>query len=168
MDDLLDLLKNTIVKKGSFRSSSGRELDHYVDVREGLLTSRTSYLIAQRFGQIIPKGTTKIVGKGLGARLLLGPLCLMYGLNGATVLDDKERVLHRETRSILGYVPTVNDRVLIVDDVSTTGGSLRATRNILQQTKTQIIGYAVVVKRGEIVLDAPLSYLFTDEQLLTA
>ena len=58
------------------------------------------------------------------------------------------------------------DKVAVVDDVFTTGRSLRESTSILEILESDILGCFVVVKRGEGELNYPLSYLIDLKELL--
>ena len=68
-------------------------------------------------------------------------------MNLTLVRDEPKK--HGKGGWIDGYVPNEQDKVVLVDDVFTTGGSLRKLIKILEPTKAEIIGVYVVVKRGE-------------------
>ena len=56
---------------------------------------------------------------------------------------------------------TVDDRVLIVEDVLTTGGSTRETMQVARATGAKVVGAASIVDRsgGSAQLDVPLTSL---------
>jgi orotate phosphoribosyltransferase len=65
-----------------------------------------------------------------------------------------------------GYVPTINDHVSIVDDVGTTGGSLRKIAEVVTKHAPNILAAYIVVKRGEFSLNFPLKWLFTVDEIV--
>jgi len=65
-----------------------------------------------------------------------------------------------------GHLPVEDDKILVIDDVFTTGGSLRRMTDVLTKNGGRVIGAGVVVKRGEGKMYVPLRYLLTAEDLL--
>ena len=79
----------------------------------------------------------------------------------------RERLKEHGRQSLFdGYVPTKTDCVLIVDDVLTTGSSVKETISALKTTSATIAGAVVLVKRGEVELPVPFTYILHIDELL--
>ena len=85
-----------------------------------------------------------------------------------TELSQKERVENVKNCFAVNKKELSSDmkEVVLVDDVFTTGGSLRKMIEVIRSTGAEILGCYVVVKRGEGELEVPLHYLFVAEDLL--
>jgi orotate phosphoribosyltransferase len=83
------------------------------------------------------------VGRALGVRALFAER------------QDGELMLRR------GFVIAENDRVLVVEDVLTTGGSTRETMQVARASGGQVVGAASIVNRsgGRAAFDVPFASL---------
>jgi orotate phosphoribosyltransferase len=83
------------------------------------------------------------VGRALGIRALFAER------------QDGELTLRR------GFVIAENDRVLVVEDVLTTGGSTRETMQVARASGGQVVGAASIVNRsgGQAAFDVPFASL---------
>jgi orotate phosphoribosyltransferase len=72
---------------------------------------------------------------------------------------------HGKGGFIDGYVPTEQDRLVLVDGVFTAGSSFRKILVALTPTKANVLGCYAVVKRREGELPVPVYHLFTAEDL---
>ncbi|MBN1432035.1 MAG: purine phosphoribosyltransferase family protein [Methanomicrobiaceae archaeon] len=74
-----------------------------------------------------------------------------------------ELALHQTTGYSKGelYLNGIDegDRVVIVDDVFSTGGTMKALLKGLEQKKSEVVDVLVVIKRGECDIGRPYKYL---------
>ena len=161
--NLIKILK-PFVKKGNFTLSSVIETDIYCDLKEAYGDSKILNFIADSVYNQIDKKTTCVVAKGLGGIILATAIGSRHNLK-LTAIRDKRKDYGAQ-KIIEAYSPTSEDRIAVVDDVFTTGKNLREIIEILKPTKAKIIECYVVVKRGELRLDFPLSYLIDLKELL--
>ena len=145
--ELLDLFKRMgVVSKGHFVLSSGRHSDEYWEKFRLLewprVTERLCREIAARY-----EGATveAVVGPTTGGALLaqevarqLGTRCLL----AEPALANGGRELRR------GFKLHQSERVLIVDDVLTTGLSLRETLSAVECYQPAIVGIEVLIDRS--------------------
>jgi orotate phosphoribosyltransferase len=158
-DRLIALLRDRSVLHGDFVLSSGRRSDHYVDCRrttmhaEGL--AHIGYLglaAMRRLGW-----TADAVGG-----MTLGADPVAYAIAAASHADPPEihgftvrktAKAHGAARRIEGCF-AAGSRVVVVEDVITTGGSaLDAVRAVREEGGT-VVGVLAVVDRGEGGADA--------------
>lgn len=163
--DLIQILKPLeIILREPVTLASGMTSDFYLDVKKAYGYPRALNMIAEELWERIDKRATCIATAGYGG---LSPATLIssrHNLNLTLVRDEPKK--HGKGGWIDGYVPNEQDKVALIDDVFTTGGSLRKLIEILEHIKAKIIGAYVVVKRGEGDLPIPLTYLLTSEELL--
>ncbi len=102
--------------------------------------------------------------RGMAAYLLATAISVEYGIPMVLVRDTEKG--HGLGGVIDGYAPKGTDFVSIVDDVFTTGSSLKQTINNLgNHNQTKVLGCHVVVKRGDGELSVPLTYLVDSNDL---
>ncbi|HLC77523.1 MAG TPA: phosphoribosyltransferase family protein [Candidatus Nanoarchaeia archaeon] len=160
-------LKNEIkqfLKRGSFPLASGQTANLYLDLKESYGSPILLNAIAESLYEKMPSEINCIAGMGLGAEIPAAVISSKYGKNLTIIRGE---IKNHGTKSLIeGYVPKRGDLVAIVDDVFTTGGSLRKAIEILNKTETKIEGCYVVIKRGEGTLPVPLAFLYTLDDLL--
>jgi len=144
--------------------SSGREADHYVDLRRVTLDGTAAPLV----GEVMLDLTAGLDFHAVGGLTLGADPVAVAMLHAARArgrrLDAfvvrKEGKAHGLQRRIEG--PDVTGRrVLAVEDTSTTGGSVLAAVDALRAAGAEVVAVAVVVERGaaEAVRSAGLRYL---------
>ena len=87
-------------------------------------------------------------------------------LPGTTFAEDYELEYGTATIEVLTDAFEPSDRVLVIDDVLATGGTARATADLVQRTGAQVVGFAVLLElsflNGRAKLsDLPVSALLT-------
>jgi orotate phosphoribosyltransferase len=138
--------------------------DFYIDIKKAYGYPDVLNSICGCLWEQIDRRTTCIATAGYGGLSPATVLSTRYNLKLALVRDQPKK--HGKGGWIDGHIPTKEDKVSIVDDVFTTGGSLRKIIEVLKPTEAEILGCYVVVKRGEGNLGVPLSHLFVTEDLL--
>ena len=148
---------------GKVTLSSGREADWYIDMRRLTLHHEGAPLVGRVMRQLTGDLRYDVVG---GLTLGADPVAtamLHAAADGEGFLDAcvvrKAGKAHGLQRRIEG--PDVEGRaVLVVEDVSTTGGSPLTAAEALQEAGAEVIGVAVIVDRGarEAVEEAGFEY----------
>lgn len=150
---LLDLLKKEAFFKEKVKLSSGKISTCYIDVRRISLSSKGIYLISRLIWQIIKKeDITAIGGPTLGADPIVGGVCFLAHQEGRELkgfLVRKAPKKHGRRRVIEGRELTSQDKVVIVDDVATTGSSLIDAIKKVEKTGAKIKKVIVLVDREE-------------------
>lgn len=173
-------LKKIILKDAFFKKrvvlASGKISNYYVDVRRVSLSSEGIWLISQLVWQIIKNDkVTAFGGPTLGADPIVGGVCMLAAQEGKGLkgfLVRKEPKKHGRQNLIEGKELTSKDRVVIVDDTATSGGSLIKTIEALKNDDIKVVKAIVVVDREEGAqenlgkLNCPLVSLFTKTELL--
>lgn len=150
-DRLLELIVDLAVVHGKVTLSSGREADWYIDMRRLTLHHEGAPLVGRVMRQLTGDLRYDVVGGlTLGADPVAAAM-LHAASAGEGFLDAcvvrKEGKAHGLQRRIEG--PDVAGRaVLVVEDVSTTGGSPLTAAEALQEAGAEVIGVAVIVDRG--------------------
>ncbi len=144
--ELLDMFQQLgVVSNGHFVLSSGRHSNEYWEKFRLLEWPRvTEQLCLQITSKYKQSGIEAVIGPTTGGALLaqevarqLDTRCLL-----AEPAPDGGRELRR------GFVLHTSERVLIVDDVITTGLSLRETLSAIERFQPEIIGIEVLIDRS--------------------
>ncbi len=152
-NDILKIFKETnALLKGHFKLSSGYHSDIYLQcalvMQYPELNSLISTLIADRFrGDKIDVVISPAIGGiilGYEVAKKLGARAIFAERSG----NEKKMQFRR------GFRIETNEKVLLVEDVITTGGSLREIIDLLKEFKVEIIGVASIIDRsnGEVKL----------------
>ena len=163
-NELLDQIKTKAVVRGSFTLSSGQQADWYVDLRRVLLDGHAAPLA----GRVMLDLTAGLAFDAVGG-LTLGAdpvaTAMMHAAAGRgrdlnAFIVRKEGKAHGLQRRIEG--PDVaGQRVLAVEDTSTTGNSVLTAVEALTGAGAEVVGVAVVIDRGAraLVEERGLPYL---------
>ncbi|MCZ2821800.1 orotate phosphoribosyltransferase [Modestobacter sp. VKM Ac-2977] len=150
-DRLLELIVDLAVVHGRVTLSSGQEADWYIDLRRVTLHHEAAPLVGRVMRQLTGDLRYDVVGGlTLGADPVAAAM-LHAASDGEGFLDAcvvrKATKAHGMQRRIEG--PDVAGRtVLVVEDVSTTGGSPLTAVEALQEAGAEVLGVAVIVDRG--------------------
>ena len=147
MNLVKELKKKNILKFGDFTFRSGIKSTYYYDIKEALGNPKLLGLMTNGLVKIVPKVATCIAGSGYGGITLAS--LVAYKLKLPLVLIRDKTKLYGTKKSIDGYVPTTKDKVCIVDDVFTTGSSIKETKEKLAVTKVKFTKAIVVLDRSK-------------------
>lgn len=138
---------------------SGEESNFYADIKRAYGDPELLAAMAGATIENLDPRTTCIAASGYGG-VPLGVVISQLSSLPLTLVRDVEKK-HGRIGMIEGYVPGDQDMVALVDDVFTSGSSLRRTAANLVGTGAEIIGCHVIVARGDVSDFAmPVSYLF--------
>lgn len=146
MVNLLEKLKESgVIKEGDFVLKGGEKSNLYFDIKKAYGNPTLFKEILSEVSKLIPKEATCIAGSGNGGIPLATALSLETNKKLSIVRDVEKN--HGTRQMIDGYIPQDSDKVVVVDDVLTSGTSLRNTiKNLGDVT---IIKCVVILKRGE-------------------
>lgn len=151
---LLDLLATRSARRGSFTLASGRQSDLYIDCRP-------TTMHPEGLAAIGPLGLQALAARGwrpdaVGG-LTLGADPVSYAIAYASQLAGtpvraftvrKEAKTHGTGKVIEGAFEA-NDRVVVIEDVITTGGSALRAVEAVRAAGGQVAGVLAVVDREE-------------------
>ena len=143
-DDLIQLLKECgAIKFGRFVLTSGAISDYYIDIKKASTDPKTLKTIAQEMSKYTT-GYDLLAGMELGAVPLVVALSLKTGI--PYVIVRKEKRGHGTEKQIEGG--NVKDKnVLVIEDVTTSGGSVVKTIHILRDNKAEVDKIITIVDR---------------------
>jgi orotate phosphoribosyltransferase len=143
-EELIQYLKECgAIKFGRFVLTSGTISDYYIDIKKASTEPKILKLIAQQMSEYT-EGYNMLAGMELGAVPLVVALALETGL--PYVIIRKEKREHGTGKQIEGG-DVKGKKVLIVEDVTTSGGSVVKTIEILQENNAKIDKVLTVVDR---------------------
>jgi len=148
--ELLRLLAHKSFKLGEFKLSSGASSDYYIDCRTTTLDARGSQLTGQVFLEEIRQRGWKpqaIGGLTLGADPIVVAVSVTSGeLSGFLVRKAEKQ--HGTGQRIEGFRKK-GARVVIVDDVCTTGASTVQAIEAAREFGFDVVGAMCLVEREE-------------------
>jgi len=144
-NNLVQLLKECgAIKFGRFVLTSGAISDYYIDIKKASTDPKTLKMIAKKMSKYT-KGYDLLAGMELGAVPIVVALSLETEI--PYVIVRKEKREHGTQKQIEGG--KIKDKnVLIIEDVTTSGGSVVKTIQILRVNNAKVNRALVVVDRG--------------------
>jgi orotate phosphoribosyltransferase len=147
---LSEHIKTLAVVRGRVTLASGREADYYVDLRRVTLDGVAAPLVGRVMRDLVADWSFEAAG---GLTLGADPVAvamLHAAASEGERLDAfvvrKESKAHGLQRRIEG-TDVVGRRVLVVEDTSTTGGSVLTAVEAVREAGGDIVGVAVIVDR---------------------
>jgi orotate phosphoribosyltransferase len=157
-DELLDLFRRSgALLEGHFRLTSGLHSTGYLQCALVLQypphAEALGRAIADRTRELRP---TVVLSPALGG--------VVIGHEVGRALGVRAVFCERQDGALMlrrGFVISENDRVLVVEDVLTTGGSTRETMQVAKAAGGQVVGAASIVDRsgGSAQFDVPFAAL---------
>lgn len=144
---ILDLLKETkAVQKGHFQLSSGLHSDTYFQCAKLLEQPKNTMLVAQEVAKLFEDKKIDIVVSPAVGGLIIG-FAVACQLNVPFIFSERDAGTMRLRR---GFELGLNQNVLIVEDVITTGGSALEVAKLVELSAANVIGIGAVVQRADI------------------
>ncbi|MCH6553707.1 MAG: orotate phosphoribosyltransferase [Acidobacteria bacterium] len=160
--EVRDLLEATgAVRRGHFQLSSGLHSPTYVQCALLLQHPAHAARVAEALARRLGESAVDVV-----AAPALGGIVLGYEL--ARQLDARAIFAERNSEGRLslrrGFALRPGERVLVAEDVVTTGGSTRETIEVVRQAGGQVVGVAALIDRssGGVQLGVRLEALLTE------
>jgi len=146
--ELAELVRRLSVVHGRVTLSSGKEADYYVDLRRATLHHRASALIGTLMRELTSDWDYAVVGGlTLGADPVATAIMHAPGRPIDAFVVRKAAKTHGLQRLIEGSEVT-GQRVLVVEDTSTTGASALTAVRAVQEAGGEVLGVATVVDRS--------------------
>jgi orotate phosphoribosyltransferase len=144
-NDVLDLFrKSGALLEGHFRLTSGLHSERYLQSALVLqypdLAERLGHALAERTRHLQP---TAVLSPALGG--------IVIGQEVARSLGVRALFAERQDGALTlrrGFTLGTGDRVLVVEDVITTGGSTMETARVAETAGAHVLGAAAIVDRG--------------------
>jgi orotate phosphoribosyltransferase len=154
--DLMKLLgERGALLEGHFKLSSGRHSNRFIQkfriLEDPELVEPVAMAIADAFADMAP---TVVVSAAVGG--------IVLGYEVARQLGTKAIFVEKEAGTAVlrrGFALGPNDRALVVEDVVTTGLSVKEVIGVVRARGAQVAGVAIIVLRGEADFGVPMHAL---------
>lgn len=155
--DVLDSLKKAgAILSGHFALTSGRHSDTYVQCARVLEDSLLTTRLAEASVAALPEQRIDIVASPAVGGIIIG-FAVAQALGVKFIFTEREQGTMTFRRSF--QVPA-GARVLVVEDVVTTGGSVREVTDLIEAAGGEVAGIVSIIDRGgEKKFDAELQSL---------
>ncbi len=149
-DRLADLLRRHVRTDGPFTLASGEVSSWYLDARQATFDGAGAAVVGDAVLAALAPGLDAVGGMTMGA----DPVALATALRGAQAGRPlrafsvrKEPKGHGVGGRLVGPV-AAGDRVAIVEDTCTTGGTLAAVAAVLAEAGVDVVQAVALVDRG--------------------
>jgi orotate phosphoribosyltransferase len=137
---------------GEFTLTSGRKSNYYIDGKRITLSPEGAYLVGKAiFDELVKTGVDAVGGVATGAYPMVTAVALVSHMEGKPIPAFIVREVAKEhgtMRQIEGHLKE-GSRVVIVDDVLTTGGSVLKAIEAVEAAKCKVVKVIVLVDRRE-------------------
>lgn len=154
--DVDSLLRSTgAILEGHFSLASGRHSSIYVEkfriMEDPAATTALCGMIAAHYKDAAPSA---VIGPAMGGVILAYETARQLGVRDVFAEKDASGRLYFDR----GFSVEPGEPVLVVDDVLTTGGSVKKLLTLLQDAGAQVLGVAFLIDRtaGAIDFGVPL------------
>ncbi|MGE4194411.1 MAG: orotate phosphoribosyltransferase [Pseudodesulfovibrio sp.] len=176
---LARLLLKLSYKEGDFTLTSGKKSDYYFDCKQTALHAEGGYLIGRLFVEMLKDYDVQGVGgMTLGADPLVSAVTVVSYLEGCPLpgfIIRKQSKGHGTNQYLEGLANfSEGDKVVLLEDVCTTGGTLITAAERVRDAGLVIAGVLAVLDREEGGRERlkeagmELNAIFTRQELLTA
>jgi orotate phosphoribosyltransferase len=154
---LFDLLNKEALKRGKFVLSSGKESNYYLDGRVITLSPEGAYLVAGIILDMVKNEKVEAIGgPTLGADPILGALAVLSYINKRpikTFIVRKQTKEHGTQQQIEGPSLKEGMRVILIDDVATSGKAILEAKQVLDKMGVISDKAIVIVDRSQGAVD---------------
>lgn len=157
MQDLVDVIKQRSYRRGRFTLASGAESEFYFNLKPTMMNARGGYLCAKALLEKIREvdGVDYVGGLEMGAVPVIAALAALSHADGRpveTFFVRKQVKDHGTAETIEGLAPgesLAGKRVIIIDDVATTGGSIIKAADAARRAGAVVDHALVILDREE-------------------
>jgi len=145
-NQLAKQIAETAVLRGSFTLRSGRTSNYYIDkylfLTDPLILAELGAMIAAR----LPEGTERLAGAELGGIPLVTAVSMAAGLPAVYVRNARKA--YGTAKQLEGRIEP-DEKVVIVEDVATTGGQAIEAAKVIAAQGGNVVAIIVTVDRQE-------------------
>ncbi|MGI6469486.1 MAG: orotate phosphoribosyltransferase [Syntrophomonadaceae bacterium] len=135
--------------EGHFRLTSGRHSNQYMQCAQVLKYPAFTEELARHLAEVFKDdGVEVVIGPAMGGIVVAYEVARQLGVTGMfTERENGQMALRR------GFSIEPGQRVLVVEDVVTTGGSVKEVMEVVEQLGGQVAGVGVLVDRSNGAVD---------------
>jgi orotate phosphoribosyltransferase len=177
-EKLLKLIRTRAYRSGEIKLASGKTSDFYFDGKMVELMQEGAHLIGEViFEQIKDEDFDAIGGLAVGAVPMVTSAvisCFQHGIKSIEGIFVRQEAKSHGTRKTIEGRLSERDRVIIVDDVATSGGSLMQAIDAVRSAGATVSLVLVIVNRQEgadelfAENNLPFRWIFTKEEVMEA
>lgn len=147
MSEITELIKDVgAIKKGKFKLSDGSLTDYYIDKYVFETEPEVLDVIANEIADRLDESKIDVIaGPELGAVPLVTAVSLKTGIPGAFIRTGQK---HFGTQARVEGTIEKGNRVAIVEDVTTTGGTILQTASVVEEIGGIVDRMIVIVDRN--------------------
>ncbi len=168
-NELLKLVKEKAVREGDFTLSSGKKSTFYIDGKQVTLDPQGILLLGKTVLAMLHGSAAEAIGgPTLGADPIAAAVSLLSSQTGKPLkafIVRKDEKKHGTQKRIEGPPLEAGDRVVIVEDVVTTGKSVLEAIREVEKLKCRVVRVICLVDRqegaGELLKNYQFSPIFT-------
>lgn len=149
-EEIIQILQDTeALLEGHFLLTSGKHSNRYIQCAKVLqYPEHTATLCKEMAKPFKEMGITTVVGPATGGIIVAYEVARQLGVKAIFTEREKvEMVLRR------GFSVKPGEKVLVVEDVVTTGGSVKEVVDLLQKLGANVVGAASLVQRSKDTVD---------------
>ncbi|HOE69066.1 MAG TPA: orotate phosphoribosyltransferase [Candidatus Omnitrophota bacterium] len=152
-EELLKLIKEKAVVRGERKLASGKVSNYYIDGKQVTLDPQGLYMVGKMILRIAQAVNADAVGgPTLGADPIAAGVSLLSSHTGKPLkafIVRKEAKDHGMQKMIEGPVLAAGDKVVMVEDVITTGGSVLKAIKAVEDLGAKVVKVICLVDRNE-------------------
>lgn len=164
-EELLKLVKEKAIRKGEHTLSSGKKSNYYIDGKQVTLDPQGILLVAKTILTMLQGAQVDAVGgPTLGADPIASAVALLSSQTGKPLkafIVRKEEKRHGTQKRIEGPKLEAGDRVVVVEDVVTSGESVMNAIQEVEKLKCRIVKVICLVDREEGASEKLAKYSFS-------
>jgi len=144
-EEILELFTKTdVLKTGHFLLTSGLHSDKYLQCAQLLqYPEATEKAIAELANNFKDKGIETVVGPAMGGIIISYEMARQLGAKALfTEREDGKMALRR------GFAIKPGEKILVVEDVVTTGGSVKEVISLVKELGGEVVAVAALVDRS--------------------
>ena len=155
LSELAEIIRARSIRIGQFTLASGRQSDLYINLKPTMMDPRGGRLAAEAFLARIPPGIDYVGGIEMGAVPVIAALAALSDIEGRPVKTFFVRKAAKDhgTREVVEGLAAGESlkgkRVLAVDDVATTGGSILQSIEAARSVGAIVEHALVIIDRQE-------------------
>ena len=144
--ELIARIRDSALLRGQFTLRSGRTSTYYLD--KYLFETQPDILTAlgQRFAAHVDDSVNRLAGAELGGIPLVAAASMATGKPAVLIRNQKKSY---GTGKLIEGKLNPGDRVLVVEDIATTGGQVLEGAKVIQQLGATVVKIVAVIDRQE-------------------
>jgi orotate phosphoribosyltransferase len=151
-DELIRNIATHALKKGEFTLASGQKSNYYINGKLSTLDARGAYLVARTFLAMIADDVPDAIGGlTLGADPIVGSMLALAGLEDLELKGFLVRKATKDhgTKSLVEGPMDGVEKVVIIEDVVTTGGSSMKAIQAVEELGCKVTRVLAIVDREQ-------------------